>query len=218
MRIIAFAAAYLIGSLPFGFLLVKHVFTRGEDIRTVGSGGTGATNVTRRAGRLAGLLTYALDLAKGIAAVILMSRVAKGDYVWIGAAGIAAVLGHIFPIFLRFRGGKGVSTGMGMYLPLAPYSVVAALAIFILTVGLTRYVSLGSVVAAAALPILSWLFYGVLQRSPHVTELTLIAVAAFALILFAHRGNVMRLIRGTESKLGERASQPQQSPTTGGRA
>src|SRR5919199_698478 len=104
--------AYLLGSIPFGYLLVKYVFTSGEDVRRVGSGGIGATNVTRRAGIKAGLLTYLFDVAKGTAAVMIMRLAAEGDYFWVGASAVAAIVGHVFPVFLRFRGGKGVATGV----------------------------------------------------------------------------------------------------------
>ena len=206
------AVAYLLGSIPFGYLLVKHAFTRGEDVRQIGSGGTGATNVTRRAGPAAGLLTYLLDVGKGMGAVALMRLVAEGDYFWIGAAGIAAIVGHIFPIFLGFRGGKGVATGVGIYIVMAPYSVIAALVLFAATVFFTRYVSLGSLVAAGALPALTWLFYGILQTNPRSTAMIIIAVLAFVLILFAHRENVRRLMRGEEKKVGMRVEQ--RDPTT----
>jgi len=212
------AVAYLLGSIPFGYLLVKYVFTRGEDVRQIGSGGTGATNVTRRAGPTAGLLTYLLDVGKGIAAVALMRLVAEGDYFWIGAAGIAAIVGHIFPIFLGFRGGKGVATGVGIYVLMAPYSVIAALVLFAATVFFTRYVSLGSLVAAGALPALTWLFYGILQTHQHFTAMIIIAVCAFALILFAHRENVRRLMRGEEKKVGMRVEQRDHPTASEGRS
>ena len=212
------AVAYLLGSIPFGYLLVKYVFTRGEDVRHIGSGGTGETNVTRRAGPTAGLLTYTLDVGKGMGAVALMRLVAEGDYFWIGTAGIAAIVGHIFPIFLGFRGGKGVATGVGIYLMIAPYSVIAALVLWVVTVFFTRYVSLGSLVAAGALPVLTWLFYGVLQSNPHFTPMIIIAVSAFALILFAHRENVRRLMRGEEKKVGMRVEQSDHATANEGRS
>ena len=212
------ALAYLLGAIPFGYLLVKFVFTPGEDVRTCGSGGTGATNVTRKAGRTAGLLTYLLDVGKGIAAVSLMQTVAGHDYLWIGAAGIAAIIGHIFPIFLGFRGGKGVATGVGIYLLIAPYSVLAALVLWAVTVYFTRYVSLASLVAAGSLPLLSWLFYGVSRPDPHFTALIIIALAAFCLILFAHRENVRRLIRGQEKRFGIRGEQSRHEAIGGSRS
>ena len=204
------AAAYLLGSIPFGYLLVKYAFTSGEDVRQTGSGGTGATNVTRKAGPAAGALTYLLDAAKGIGAVALMRMVAEGNYFWIGAAGIAAIVGHIFPVFLGFRGGKGVSTGVGIFLMIAPYSVLAALGVWIVIVSLTRYISLGSLGAAGALPVFTWLFYGVLQSDEHITAMIITALGAFALILFAHRENVQRLMRGEEKRFGKRVEQPDQ--------
>src|SRR5438876_519389 len=146
------AVAYLLGSIPFGYLLIKYVFTSGEDVRRIGSGGIGATNVSRRAGWRGGLLTYVFDVAKGAAAVLLMRQVESSDYVWIGAAAVAAIAGHIFPVFLKFKGGKGVATGVGVYLVLAPYAVLTTLGLWILIVYLWRYVSLGSILATAAVP------------------------------------------------------------------
>jgi acyl phosphate:glycerol-3-phosphate acyltransferase len=216
-KLVLLAIAYLLGAIPFGYILVKYVFTRGEDVRSSGSGGTGATNVTRKAGRTAGLLTYLLDVGKGMAAVALMQVVAEGDYFWIGAAGVAAIIGHIFPVFLGFRGGKGVATGVGIYLLIAPYSVVGALVLWALTVYFTRYVSLASLVAAGALPLLSWVIYGVLQPNPHITGQITIAIAAFALILFAHRENVRRLMRGEEKRFGLHGEEAGQGATSGSR-
>jgi glycerol-3-phosphate acyltransferase PlsY len=217
-KIVVVAVAYLLGSIPFGYLLVKYAFTGGEDVRRIGSGGTGATNVTRRAGPTAGLLTYLLDVGKGMGAVALMKLVAEGDYFWIGAAGIAAIVGHIFPVFLGFRGGKGVSTGVGIYLTIAPYSVLAALVVWVVIVSFTRYVSLGSLVAAGALPVLTWLFYGVIQSDQHVAAMIIIALSAFALILFAHRKNVRRLMRGEEKKVGMRVERPEKKAASEGRS
>src|SRR5262245_42300689 len=126
--------AYLLGAIPFGYILVKYFFTGGEDIRDVGSGGTGATNVTRRAGKFAGLLTYLFDMAKGIIAVMLMKLVAADDYYWIGAAAVASIIGHIFPIFLGFRGGKGVAVAVGAFIVLAPFAVLVALGLWLVIV------------------------------------------------------------------------------------
>jgi acyl phosphate:glycerol-3-phosphate acyltransferase len=204
IRILFVAVAYLLGSIPFGYLLVKYVFTRGEDVRHVGSGGIGATNVTRRAGLKAGLLTYLFDVAKGMAAVILMKQAAGEDYAWIGAAAIAAIVGHIFPVFLRFRGGKGVATGVGVYFALAPLSVLATLVLWGVVVYTTRYVSLGSIIATAAVPFWTWLFYGMIWPTPHLVELILIAIAGCALIVAKHYDNIRRLINGNENKIGMR--------------
>lgn len=203
-KIIFVAIAYLLGSIPFGYLLIKYVFTSGEDVRQIGSGGIGATNVTRRAGMKAGLITYFFDVAKGTAAVMLMRLVAADDYFWIGAAAVAAIAGHIFPIFLKFRGGKGVATGVGVYLALAPYSVLTTLALWALIVHFSRYVSLGSIIATAAVPIWTLLYYGLLQPSPHLKALIIIALAGCALIVAKHHENIARLMRGTENKIGTR--------------
>ena len=203
-KIIFVAIAYLLGSIPFGYLLVKYVFTSGEDVREIGSGGIGATNVTRRAGIKGGLLTYLFDVAKGLAAVMLMRLVADDDYFWIGAAAIAAIVGHIFPIFLGFRGGKGVATGVGVYLALAPYSVLTTLVVWAVIVYFTRYVSLGSIVATAAVPLWTLLYYGLLQPSPHLKALIIVAIAGCALIVATHHENINRLMHGTENKAGVR--------------
>jgi glycerol-3-phosphate acyltransferase PlsY len=216
-RIIFVAIAYLLGSIPFGYLLVKYLFTSGEDVRRVGSGGIGATNVTRRAGIKAGLLTYTLDVAKGAAAVMLMRLVAEDDYAWIGAAAVAAIVGHIFPVFLKFRGGKGVATGVGVFLALAPYSVLSTLVLWALIVYLTRYVSLASIIATAAVPLWTLLYYGLVWPSPHVKALVVIALACCALIVAKHHENINRLIRGTESKVGQRIVPPSdQAAMSGG--
>jgi glycerol-3-phosphate acyltransferase PlsY len=203
--------AYLLGSIPFGYILIRFVFTEGEDVRSIGSGGIGATNVTRRAGRKAGLITYFLDVGKGVAAVLLMRLVADNNYLWIDAAAIAAIVGHIFPVFLKFRGGKGVATGVGVYLAVAPYAVVATLVLWALIVYTTKYVSLGSIIATAAVPLWTLLFYGLLWPSPHLVALLIIAVVGCALIVAKHRDNINRLMRGTENRIGARSG-----PASGG--
>jgi glycerol-3-phosphate acyltransferase PlsY len=216
-RISMLAAAYLLGSIPFGYLFVKYVFTSGEDVRSVGSGGIGATNVTRRAGIKAGLLTYVFDVGKGAAAVMLMRLVAEDDYAWIGAAAVAAIVGHIFPVFLRFRGGKGVATGVGVYLALAPFSVLSTLVLWALVVYLTRYVSLASMIGTAAVPLWTLLYYGLIWPSPHLKALVIIAIAGCALIVARHHENISRLIHGTESKVGQRVAPPgDQAAISGG--
>jgi acyl phosphate:glycerol-3-phosphate acyltransferase len=204
LKFLFVALAYLLGSIPFGYLLVKYLFTRGEDVRRVGSGGTGATNVARRAGAAAGLLTYVFDVAKGVAAVTLMRTVAADDYSWIGAAAIAAIVGHVFPVFLGFRGGKGVATGVGVYIVLAPYSVLTTLVLWVIIVYFTRYVSLASIVATSAVPLWTLLYYGFLQPNPHLKALVIIALGVCMLIVGKHHENINRLIHGTENKLGAR--------------
>jgi glycerol-3-phosphate acyltransferase PlsY len=217
-KIIFVVIAYLLGSIPFGYLLVKYVFTSGEDVRDIGSGGTGATNVARRTGAKGGLLTYVLDVAKGVAAVLLMRMVADDDFLWIGAAAIAAIIGHIFPIFLGFRGGKGVATGVGVYLALAPYAVLTTLVLWALIVYFSRYVSLGSILATAAVPLWTYLYYGLLQPHPHLKGLLIIGITGCGLIVATHHENISRLIKGTENKIGVRVKPgtlPKNVDTTG---
>jgi glycerol-3-phosphate acyltransferase PlsY len=196
--------AYLLGAIPFGYLLVKFVFTSGEDIREVGSGGIGATNVTRRAGKTAGILTYLFDVAKGVVAVVLMRQVAEDNYFWIGAAAVAAIIGHIAPVFLKFRGGKGVAVGVGVYLAIAPLSVLSTLVLWSLIVYFSRYVSLGSILATAAVPLWTLLYYGWLMPHPHLFALVLVGILGCALIVIKHHENIIRLVKGTENKIGQR--------------
>lgn len=188
--IIPIVVAYLLGSIPFGYLIVRG--KSGADIRETGSGGTGATNVSRRAGKVAGVLTLLLDAAKGCAAVLIARTVSGEDWV-IAAAVIAVLVGHIFPVWLRFRGGKGVATGVGIFLVLAPIALLCAGVVFVAVVVLTRYVSLGSLTAAALIPVLVWL-------QSDSQALVVAAVAGALLIVFAHRGNIQRLASGTESR------------------
>ena len=194
--------AYLLGSIPFGYLLVR--LSVGGDVRETGSGGTGATNVTRRAGRGVGVLTLLLDLSKGVAAVLVAKALlgaGGGAPWWVCAAGAAAVVGHVFPAWLRFRGGKGVATGLGVFLVLAPLATLCAALVFVVVVWLWRYVSLGSIVAALVLPPAVWSLslLGVSDRAPG--PLLVLSILGAALIVFMHRANVGRLFRGEESKL-----------------
>lgn len=194
--------AYLLGSIPFGYLLV-HLFV-GGDVRETGSGGTGATNVTRRAGKEVGVLTLLLDLLKGAAAVLVARALlgaGEGAQWWVCAAGAAAVVGHVFPVWLRFRGGKGVATGLGVFLMLAPIATLCALLFFVVVVWLWRYVSLGSIIAASVLPLAVWSLseLGVSDRAPR--PLLVLSILGAALVVFMHRANVGRLLRGEESKL-----------------
>lgn len=210
LRIAFVVIAYLLGSIPFGYLLVKYVFTSGEDVRRIGSGGIGATNVSRRAGWRGGLLTYVFDVAKGAAAVLLIEWVEPANYLWIGAAAIAVIVGHIFPVFLKFKGGKGVATGVGVYLVIAPYAVLTTLILWMLIVYRWRYVSLGSIIATAAVPLWTWLYYGLLlPNSPqhaHLAALIVIGFVGCALIVAKHHENISRLMAGRESKIGARVS------------
>lgn len=198
---LAIVIAYILGSIPFGYLIVRA--WSGADIRESGSGGTGATNVSRRAGKLAGLVTLVLDAAKGAVAVLLVRWwLAPGDeLIWpLGFAAVAVIVGHIFPIWLGFRGGKGVATGVGVFFVLAPFIVVLAGFVFLTTVLLTRYVSLASILAAAFIPLCIWvqLQFGRPYGGSDIMLFT--AATAATLIVFAHRSNIARLIRGTETR------------------
>ena len=208
IKILLVVLAYLLGSIPVGYLLVKYTYTRGEDIRNVGSGGIGATNVTRRAGRTAGVVTYLLDVTKGAVAVLLMRLITHDDFLYVGLAAILAIIGHVFPIFLGFRGGKGVATGVGVYLALAPISVLSTMALWGLIVYLTRYVSLGSILATAAVPLWTLLYYGWLFPSSHVIEMLIIALVGCGVIVLTHHENIKRLLNGTENKIGKRIGPP----------
>jgi len=195
--------SYLLGSIPFGYLIVRA--RGGGDVREAGSGGTGATNVTRRAGKGAGLLTLLLDAFKGAAAVLLARWLLTADFGvnwWVAASAFAVVVGHVFPVWLKFRGGKGVAPGLGVFFALAPAVVPVALAAFILVVWRTRYVSLGSITAAALMPAALFVLDSRLPPAgQHGFERVAAAAAGAALIIFAHRENIRRLMRGTESKL-----------------
>ena len=183
--------AYLIGSIPFGYLIVRGKI--GADIRQTGSGGTGATNVSRRAGKVAGVVTLVLDALKGGAAVLIAEMLTRNDWM-VAAAAVAVIVGHIFPVWLGFRGGKGVATGAGVFLLLAPVAVLCAGVVFLAIVLATRYVSLGSMVGAAMIPLFVWL-------QSDSRPLLIAAVLGAALIVFAHRGNIGRLAHGTEAQI-----------------
>jgi glycerol-3-phosphate acyltransferase PlsY len=194
---IALAAAYLIGSLTFATILVR-IFT-GVDIRTVGSGNAGGTNVLRTAGKPLAAATGFLDLGKGVLAVCLMKAVTY-DPRWLGAAAVAAVVGHVFPVWFGFRGGKGVATAVGGFAVLAPLAVLAVVAAFAAVVALTRFVSLGSLTAACLLPVT----LGLVFQEPEGEVVA--AVAAALILIVSHRANVRRLLDGTERRLGEKGS------------
>jgi glycerol-3-phosphate acyltransferase PlsY len=200
--VIIAALSYLLGSIPFGYLLVR-IF-RGEDVRQSGSGNIGATNVSRKSPVL-GVVTLLLDALKGTAAVALsyivadhMAPIPTLEELALGA--LFAVIGHMFPVWLKFRGGKGVATGLGAFVFIAPKAVLIAVVIFIAVVVISRYVSLGSIVAVAAFPVMAWRI-GQFYISP--TALTLISFASL-LILFKHRTNMRRLRDGKESRVGRK--------------
>lgn len=189
-------AAYLLGSIPFGLLLAK--LFGGGDVRKAGSGNIGATNVARVAGPLAGILTLILDTAKGIAAVWLAGRFTGQSATWMMIAAFAVLLGHCFPVWLKFKGGKGVATALGVFLALSPRAAVSALLLFVLCVAYWRYVSLGSVAAAAAMPLLIYFLWAPGHAPPIIIDLGTLAVAA--LVIYKHGGNLQRLVEGTEPR------------------
>ena len=188
--------AYVLGSIPFGFLIVK---ARGSDIRETGSGNIGAANVARNAGAVAGVLTLLLDIGKGYLAVWITHRWTQGNMDWMMAAAVAAVLGHMFPVWLRFRGGKGVATGLGVFLPICAQAVAAAAILWLVVVAFWRYSSLGSIVAAAALPVLVHVLYAPRHAPPAIVTVSTIMISV--LVLVKHRSNIERLIAGTETRL-----------------
>jgi acyl phosphate:glycerol-3-phosphate acyltransferase len=188
--------AYLLGTIPFGLLLGK-VFG-GADVRKAGSGNIGATNVARVAGPVAGIFTLALDAAKGAAAVWLAGRFANDSATWMTIAGLAALLGHCFPIWLGFRGGKGVATAAGVFLALCPLALLGSLTLFILVVVFWRYVSLGSIAAAAAIPILVYFLWAPHHAPP--LAVTFGALAAALLVVYKHDANIQRLVEGREPR------------------
>ena len=215
------AASYLLGSIPFGYLLVR-IF-RGEDVRLTGSGNIGATNVSRKSPVL-GVLTLLLDALKGSAAVavgivlsppiferISISQIpwrtvlpasSPGFVTWAATGALFAVIGHIFSIWLKFRGGKGVATGLGAFLMIAPKAVLLSVGIFLVLVLMFRYVSLGSIAAVAAFPNLALLLH---EYGNVPLALALMSFAS-VLIVVKHRANILRLLAGTENRLGSRSA------------
>lgn len=197
-------AAYLMGSIPFGYLLVR--FFLKEDIRQKGSGNIGATNVIRSGSKGLGALTFLLDACKGVAAVLLAGlwgphagtgAMALHDAQAIGA--LFAILGHIYPVWLRFKGGKGVATAFGVFMALAPASALLCLGIFVLLVATTRYVSLGSIAGTAAFPAIARL----LEGGPRGTLMWCVILFLAVLVIWKHRQNIIRLLKGTEYRFGK---------------
>lgn len=194
-RAAVLVTAYLLGSIPFSYLVARR---RGVDVRTVGSGNVGATNVMRNVGRGAGLLAFALDFLKG-AAASLMGRLVEPDSPLPALCATMAVLGHMYPVWLRFRGGKGVATGAGAFLPLAPAATVAALATFGVVLAASRYVSIASIAGTLVLA-----FAAFLLGAP--TSVVRAAAGMAVLIVWKHRANLQRIAHGTESRMGARRS------------
>lgn len=197
-------AAYLLGSIPVGFLLV--LLVRKQDIRTVGSGNIGATNVLRLGGKGLGAATFLLDMLKGSAAVWLGMLAAP---VWMpgvpvrnvaALAALCAVLGHMFPVWLKFRGGKGVATGFGVFLVASPLAALASLAVFALIFAMGRFVSLASIVSAACFPVFAWM----LVRGERPAFFMAVQATVALMIIFKHHQNIRRLMTGTENRFGAR--------------
>ncbi len=188
--------AYLLGSIPFGFVIAR---LRGSgDIRAAASGNIGAANVTRVVGFGAGAVTMLLDAAKGFLAVWLAARLTGEDITWMGVAALAAIAGHLFPVWLGFRGGRGVATGAGAFLPICWPAVAATLVIWLAVVLFWRYISLGSISATASLPLLTYVLYAPGHAPPRVVSIA--SLLAAVLIIVRHRPNIERLIAGTEPR------------------
>jgi len=186
----AIGIAYLLGAIPFGYLLVR--LKTGGDIRSKGSGNIGATNVMRTSGRVAGIATLLLDIAKGYFAVWLAGRLTDHDTVWMSLAALAVMAGHAYPVFLRFHGGKAVASAVGAFLCLTPWALAAEVLVFVGVVAWTRHISMASIVSAATLPLAVWLVM-------KVEVPALAAVAAGAFVIYRHSSNVKRLREGTEN-------------------
>ena len=189
-------SAYLLGSIPFGLLLGK--LFGAADVRTEGSGNIGATNVARVAGPIAGIFTLLLDAAKGALAVVLAARLSDQSSTWMMIAGLCALVGHCYPIWLGFHGGKGVATAAGVFLVLSPLAFLAAAILFVLVVLYWRFVSLGSISAAAAMPLLIYFFWAPHHAPPYAV--TFGSLAAALLIVYKHDANIQRLVQGDEPK------------------
>ncbi|MDE3196701.1 MAG: glycerol-3-phosphate 1-O-acyltransferase PlsY [Acidobacteriota bacterium] len=191
MGILSVVLAYLIGTVPFGLIVVK--VTTGKDVRTSGSGNIGATNVLRTTGRVAGVLTLFLDIGKAFFAVWLADWLSGGNVLWMSFAALAVLLGHAFPVWLNFQGGKAVASFVGAFAYLTPVPLLAVIVIFVGLVAWTRYLSLGSIVAAGLFPVACWM---ILHPEWPVH---LASVAAAALIIWRHKSNIERIRAGNEN-------------------
>jgi len=202
------ALAYLLGSIPTGFIVAQ---VKGVDIRAVGSGNIGATNVLRTLGKPAGILVLLVDMLKGWLAVVVLTRLVLGAFGLTanGAArevdeiiaGIGAILGHNYTCWLQFKGGKGIATSAGVLLALVPWALLIIMAIWIVVCVATRYVSLASIFASLALPLASWLTHESLTK-------VIVTAAMAVLAIYKHKGNIRRLLDGTEPRLGQKAEEP----------
>jgi acyl phosphate:glycerol-3-phosphate acyltransferase len=189
--IFSLVLAYLIGGIPFGFVLVR--LQTGKDVRGMGSGNIGATNVFRTTSRAIGLLTLLLDILKGWLSIKVASLLTGGDIFWMSLAALVVMLGHAFPVFLRFQGGKAVASFIGAWLYLQPLPLFAALVVLVVVVTVTRYISLGSILAAGTFPLAVWLIH----HPPPIVVAS--AIACGALVIWRHAANIKRLRAGTEN-------------------
>ena len=195
--LISIPLAYLLGSIPFGYLLVR-IF-RKQDIRATGSGNIGATNVARSGAKGLGIATLLLDLGKAFAAVKIAQHISPGNYDLAVAAAVAAILGHVFPVWLGFRGGKGVASALGVFFALTWPSALAILGIFLVVFLITRYVSLASIIAAAVFPLFGFYFV------PFKTPIVIVGFLFIPLLIIVkHHENIRRLLSGKESRFGSR--------------
>jgi acyl phosphate:glycerol-3-phosphate acyltransferase len=194
--ILSTALAYLLGGLPFGYWFVR--LTSGRDIRTMGSGNIGATNVQRSMGTKAGIVVLSLDILKGFLAVWLAALLTHGDTIALALAVVAVMLGHCYPVFLRFKGGKAVACFVGAFLYLAPLALLITTVVFVAVVALSKYVSLGSILGALVFPFALWL----VNRPPH--SILYASIFAAALVIYRHKGNIARLRAGKESRFGRK--------------
>ncbi|MDH5406342.1 MAG: glycerol-3-phosphate 1-O-acyltransferase PlsY [Candidatus Aminicenantes bacterium] len=194
LKVSLLVISYVLGSIPFGYVIFK--LFRGGDIRTLGSGNIGATNVGRFLGKKGWVGTFLLDGGKGVLAVVLTQRLI-GDPAWAAFAGVLVILGHNYSVFLKFRGGKGVATALGVFAAIAPWAVLPSIALFIVMVFAFRYVSLGSITAAGTFPLFTYLF-----NYPLLVVIG--AIAGGALIIGSHHSNIRRLLAGTENSIGRK--------------
>jgi glycerol-3-phosphate acyltransferase PlsY len=207
--ILVVLGAYLLGSIPFGYLVAR---AKGIDIRSVGSGNIGATNAMRVLGKPAGIFVLLMDMLKGLAAVWLCAEILQRMNIPAAEvqtarviAGISVVLGHNYTCWLRFKGGKGIATTGGAFLALAPWAVLVAIVVFILLVLLTKYVSVGSIGTAIALPTTIWVM------TPNDLFLCIVATLLGVMAIYKHKSNIQRLLAGTENRVGKKTST--QEPT-----